>query len=55
MQLNWSDVTPKPLWLNRRQLIAGAATLLASPALARIEAAPSKYSSTEEPNSLEDI
>ena len=39
MRLNWSDVTPKPLWLNRRQLIAGAAALLASPALARIEAA----------------
>ena len=60
MKLNWSDVTPKPLWLNRRQLIAGAATLLATPALvrpalARIEAAPSKYSTTDEPNSLEDI
>jgi methionine sulfoxide reductase catalytic subunit len=52
MRLNWSDVTPKPLWLNRRQLIAGAATLLASPALARIEAAPSTFSTTDEPNSL---
>ena len=55
MRLKWSDVTPKPLWLNRRQLIAGAATLLASPALARIEAAPSRYSTDAEPNSLEDI
>jgi methionine sulfoxide reductase catalytic subunit len=55
MRLNWSDVTPKSLWLNRRQLIAGATALAATPALARIEAAPSAYSSTEEPNSLEDI
>ncbi|MBL9048230.1 MAG: protein-methionine-sulfoxide reductase catalytic subunit MsrP [Tabrizicola sp.] len=55
MRLTWSDVTPKPLWLNRRQLIAGAAALAAAPAFARIEAAPSKFSTTEEPNSLEDI
>jgi methionine sulfoxide reductase catalytic subunit len=55
MRLTWSDVTPKPLWLNRRQLMTGAAALMASPALARIEAASSPYSSTEEPNSLEDI
>ena len=47
-RLNWSDVTPKPLWLNRRQLIAsaGAAVLapsvLASPALAKIEANPER-------------
>ncbi|NEY91692.1 protein-methionine-sulfoxide reductase catalytic subunit MsrP [Tabrizicola oligotrophica] len=43
--LGWSDVTPKALFLNRRQLIAGAAAALASPALAE----------TLEPNSLEDI
>ncbi len=55
MRLNWSDVTPKPLWLNRRQLMTGAAALLATPALARIEAAPSKYSTSDAPNSLEDI
>ncbi|MFN6007403.1 MAG: protein-methionine-sulfoxide reductase catalytic subunit MsrP [Paracoccaceae bacterium] len=55
MRLTWSDVTPKPLWLNRRQLIAGAAALAATPALARIEAAPSTFSTTDEPNSLEDI
>jgi methionine sulfoxide reductase catalytic subunit len=54
-RLGWSDVTPKPLWLNRRQLIAGAAALAATPALARIEAAPSKYSTNVEPTSLEDI
>ncbi len=55
MRLHWSDVTPKPLWLNRRQLIAGAAALTATPALARIEAASSAYSTDAEPNSLEDI
>lgn len=55
MRLCWSDVTPKHLWLNRRQLIVGAGALVAAPALARIEAAPSKYSTDAEPNSLEDI
>ncbi len=59
-KLGWSDVTPKPLWLNRRQIIAGGAALLASPALtgpalARIEAAPSPYSTADAPNALEDI
>lgn len=55
MRLNWSDVTPKPLWLNRRQLMVGASALVASPALARIEAAKSPYSTEEAPNSVEDI
>ena len=32
MRLRWSDVTPKPLWLNRRQLIAGASIAVASQA-----------------------
>ena len=60
-RLNWSDVTPKPLWLNRRQLIAsaGAAVLapsvLASPALAKIEAAKSPLSITDTPNTFEEI
>ena len=53
--LRWSDVTPKSTWLNRRQLISGAAALVASPALARIDAAPSGYSTDIAPNSLEDI
>ncbi|MES2550194.1 MAG: hypothetical protein V4630_10930 [Pseudomonadota bacterium] len=44
MRLNWSDVTPKNMWLNRRKLMAGGAALLATPALARIEAAKSAYS-----------
>ena len=53
--LGWSAVTPKAVWLNRRQLMAGAAGLLATPALARIEAAPSRFSTDAAPNSLEDI
>jgi len=59
-KLCWSDVTPKPMWLNRRQLVTGAASLaatatIAPPAFARIEAAPSRYSTDAVPNSLEDI
>ena len=53
--LRWSDVTSKADWLNRRQLIAGAAALAATPAMARIEAAASRYSTDEAPNTLEDI
>ena len=58
--LNWSDVTPKPLWLNRRQMIAGTAALLATPALvkpalAKIEAAKSALSTDAPPTSLEDL
>ena len=48
--LRWSDVTPKSLFLNRRQLIAGAAGLaLAGPARA------AGFSTDETPNTLEDI
>jgi methionine sulfoxide reductase catalytic subunit len=59
-QYRWSDVTPRDIWLNRRQMIAGgtalaAASLLPLPALARIEAATSPLSTTDAPNSLEDI
>ena len=54
--LSWSAVTPKPLWLNRRAVLAGAGGLaLAGPAAARIEAAKSPLSTDEAPNSLEDI
>ncbi len=53
--LRWSDVTPKSLWLSRRQLIAGAAALTATPALARIEAAKSAFSTDEAPDTLETI
>ncbi len=53
--LGWSDVTPKAKWLNRRQLMAGATAMLATPALAKITATASAYSTTDAPNSLEDI
>lgn len=46
-----ADVTPQHLFLNRRQLIAGAAALAAGPACA----ATSPYSTDEAPNSYEDI
>jgi sulfoxide reductase catalytic subunit YedY len=47
--LRWSDVTPKGLFLNRRQVMTGAAALLTSPALA------AGYSTDEVANTLEDI
>ena len=36
-KLGWSDVTPQPLWLNRRALMAGALALTA-PGLLRAQA-----------------
>jgi sulfoxide reductase catalytic subunit YedY len=54
-KLTWSDVTPQPLWLNRRQLMAGAGALMAAPALAQTTPAPSRFSTDEELTSLEDI
>jgi sulfoxide reductase catalytic subunit YedY len=54
--LRWSDVTPRAAFLNRRQIIAGGMALgLAGPALAKIAAAPSKYSTDAAPNTLEEI
>lgn len=53
--LKWSDVTPKSAWLSRRQLIAGAGALMATPALAKIEAAKSAFSTDEAPNTFEEI
>ncbi|MFV0335987.1 MAG: protein-methionine-sulfoxide reductase catalytic subunit MsrP [Tropicimonas sp.] len=57
--LKWSDVTPKAAWLSRRQVMAGAGGLalgaIAGPALAKLGAAPSAYSTDETPNSLEDV
>jgi len=56
-KLKWADVTPQGLWLSRRALIAGAgaAALAATPALATITAAKSVLSTTDAPNTLEDI
>lgn len=52
--LRWSDVTPRDLFTNRRQVIAGAAALLSAPLLAgRAQAAG--YSTDEDATSLEDI
>lgn len=48
--LRWSDVTPHHLFLNRRQIIAAGAALLAAPALAK-----SKYSTGDKPNTFEEI
>lgn len=57
--LSWSQVTPKDMFLNRRSLIAGAAALGAgfagAPALAKIAARTSAFSTSAKPNSLEDI
>ncbi|WP_372604132.1 protein-methionine-sulfoxide reductase catalytic subunit MsrP [Actibacterium sp.] len=54
--LGWSDVTPKADFLNRRQFMASAAAgLIASPALAGLNAKPSVYSTMEKPNSRDDI
>ncbi len=58
--LNWSDVTPKSAWLNRRQLLAGGAGALAlgsiaGPAAASLGAKKTSYGADLEPNSFEDI
>ncbi|MGB5557513.1 MAG: protein-methionine-sulfoxide reductase catalytic subunit MsrP [Paracoccaceae bacterium] len=57
--LNWSDVTPRAEYLNRRQVMAGAGALalgsIAGPALAGIATVPSAYSTDEAPNTLEEI
>jgi len=49
------DVTPKHLFLNRRQLIAAASGAMAMAAAGRAGAGTSPYSTDAEPNSLEDI
>jgi len=55
-RLSWADVTPKPMWINRRALFAGAAAAaFAGPAAARIAAQPSRYSTDAEANTFEEI
>lgn len=58
--LKWSEVTPRSVFLDRRQILAGlgAAGLsagLGKPAAARLQARRSRYSTDETPNSFEDI
>ncbi len=59
--LTRADITPKSLWLSRRQLMQGAVGttalgLLGTGASARFADVPaSRFSTDEEPNSLEDI
>jgi sulfoxide reductase catalytic subunit YedY len=54
MKLNWSDVTPKSLWLNRRQMLVAGAAFAATPALA-LNGKPSSLSTDQAPNKLEEI
>jgi methionine sulfoxide reductase catalytic subunit len=58
--LTWADVTPRELFFNRRQVMAGAgATLalggLATAARAELDVIPGRFSTEQEPNSFEDI
>ncbi|SEV87301.1 sulfoxide reductase catalytic subunit YedY [Aliiroseovarius sediminilitoris] len=53
-KLKYSDVTPRAAYMNRRQLMGGAAGLAAGLALGPVLGA-SKYSVDLEPNTLEDI
>jgi len=53
--LKCSDITPEADFLNRRQVMAGAGALALSAGLAGGSAAASRYSTTEKPNSIEDI
>lgn len=54
MKLNWSDVTPKANWLNRRSFMAAGAAAALLPVAAR-SAQPSPFSTDETPNSFEEI
>lgn len=52
----WADVTPKATFLNRRAVMLGAgASLMAGPALAKIAAQPSAYSTDAAPNTFDEI
>lgn len=54
--LGWADVTKKADFINRRNLmLGGAGALLGTPALARIAASKSIYSTKDTPTSLKDI
>jgi methionine sulfoxide reductase catalytic subunit len=49
-RLTWSDVTPKAVWMNRRQLLAGAGA-----AGLALGAAPARAATGLEPNTWEEI
>lgn len=58
--LKEADVTPKEVFLNRRQIMTGAgaavaAGMIGAPAMAKLATVPSKYSTTEKPNTLQEI
>ncbi|MYK32860.1 MAG: protein-methionine-sulfoxide reductase catalytic subunit MsrP, partial [Boseongicola sp. SB0670_bin_30] len=57
--LNWSDVTPKDVWLNRRKLLAGAGAVtlgsIAGPAAASLNALKTTYGEGLEPNTWDEI
>lgn len=54
-KLRWSDVTPKEMFLNRRQFIAGAGAALAAPVLAKPAFASTAEGEPLVPTSFEDI
>ncbi|MDE0208507.1 MAG: mononuclear molybdenum enzyme YedY, partial [Boseongicola sp.] len=57
--LNWSDVTPKDVWLNRRKLMAGAGAValgsIAGPAAASLNARKTAYGEGFELNTWDEI
>jgi len=58
MKLNWSDVTPHRIFLDRRKLMAAGAAAVALPGLVRaqtINARPSPLSTDQTPNTFEEI
>ena len=55
LDLSWSDVTRKSLYLNRRQIITGAAALAGAATLVAPSWGASQYSTDEDPNTLEEI
>lgn len=58
MKLNWSDVTPYSMFLNRRSFIAAGAAAAVLPGMARaqgLSARPSPLSTDETPNTFEEI
>ena len=58
MKLNWSDVTPHRIFLDRRKFMAAGAAAVALPGLVRaqtINARPSLLSTDQTPNTFEEI